>query len=86
MSFHPNPKPLPRQRATKADLAAAAMSDTFPDFEPDVAPAFQADAEAGFEADLAPDIDAGERKGAKKRDDDDDDPLVPRTKLPRRGA
>ena len=84
MSFHPNPKPLPRQRATKADLAAAA--DAFPDFEPDDEPAFQADAEAGFEADLAPDTEAGERRGAKKRDDDDDAPAVPRTKLPRRGA
>ena len=85
MSFHPNPKPLPRLRPNKADLAAAAMADTFPDFEPDVEPAFQPDDEAGFEADMAPDTEAGDRKGAKQPDEDDG-PMVPRTKLPRRGA
>ncbi len=58
MSFHPNPKPTPRQRPK---LAERLLSDAFPDFEPDEAPAFQPDCEPAFEADLEPDIDPGGR-------------------------
>ena len=62
MSFHPNPKPISRQRTQPAELAARQLPDAFPDFEPDDEPAFQPDCEPAFEADVMPYIDLADGK------------------------